>query len=71
MYQSGRGVQRDDVLAYMLFSLAVASGHKMAANNRVSIVQGLSLQQIDRVDSLTKLWRPGEPLPTDSEITRP
>ena len=68
MYQLGRGVPQDDVLAYMLFSLAAASGNKAAAGNRVSIVQGLSLKQIDKVNELTKIWRPGKPLPSDNEI---
>jgi TPR repeat protein len=68
MYQFGRGVPRDDVLAYMLFSLAASSGNKTAASDRGSIVQELSLKQIEKVNELTKMWKPGTSLPTRSEI---
>ncbi len=68
MYQFGRGVPRDDVLAYMLFSLAASLGNKAAASDRASIAQDLSLKQIERVSELAKIWKPGTSLPTRSDI---
>ncbi len=67
LYFSGRGVPRDDVLAYMLFNLAASSGDKTAASNRANMAQSLSLKQMEKAIELGKTWRPGTPLPTQSE----
>ena len=66
---SVKGVPQDTLLAYMLFSLAADQGNEAARGNRVNIVQGLSLKQIEKVSELARQWRPGKPLPTDNEIT--
>lgn len=68
LYLNGQGVPRDDVLAYMLFNLAASSGDKTAASNRTSLAQRLSLKQIEQANEFASMWRPGRPLPTDSEI---
>ena len=69
LYLNGRGVPRDAVLAYMLFSLAAASGDKVAADDRVSVVQGLSLKQIEKANELAKMWTPGTPLPRHGDVS--
>ena len=57
IYTSTAWVPRDAVLAYMLFSLAAASGNKAAADDRASVVQGLSLKQVERANELAKSGR--------------
>jgi uncharacterized protein len=68
LYLDGRGVPQDVVLAYFLFSVAASSGDKTAASNRTSIAQNLSANQIEKANELTKMWRPGTPLPTNSGV---
>ena len=68
LYLDGRGVPQDVVLAYFLFTVAAASGDKTAASNRTRVAQSLSPDQIEKANELTKVWRPGTTLPTNSGI---
>jgi hypothetical protein len=52
MYANGRGVPRDDVMAYALFNVAAASGHEEARNNRDRVLKELSSSQIQKGQSL-------------------
>ncbi|HEX9174097.1 MAG TPA: tetratricopeptide repeat protein [Telluria sp.] len=60
------GVPQDVVLAYMLYNLAAASGHQNATEQRAAIARQMTQEQIEEAQSLSRGWRPGTPLPTQS-----
>lgn len=67
MYCYGQaGMPQDKVLAYMLWNLAAASGNHNAVEQRASISRRMTPEQIEEAQSLSRLWKPGRPLPTSS-----
>ena len=60
------GMPQDMVIAYMLWNLAAASGHRNATEQRASVARQMSQDQIDEAQSLSRNWKPGTPLPTQS-----
>ncbi len=60
------GMPQDKVLAYMLWNLAAASGNANAAKQRAAIAARMTQEQIDEAQAMSRAWRPGVPLPTQS-----
>jgi TPR repeat protein len=67
MYRSHvAGLPQDVVLAYMLWNLAAASGHKNAVQQRGALTRQMSEEQIEEAQALSRNWKPGTALPTQS-----
>jgi TPR repeat protein len=67
MYMHGIGaVQRDNVIAYMLWNLAAASGNAEAQSLRTSAAKQMSARQIEEAQMLSTTWQLNKPLPTKS-----
>ena len=64
------GMPQDMVLAYMLWNLAATSGHANAAQQRAAIVEKMTAEQIDEGQALSRVWRPGTPLPASTRTGR-
>ena len=60
------GMPQDVVLAYMLWSLASAGGNANATEQRASIARQMTPEQIEEGQAMSRAWRPGTPLPTQS-----
>lgn len=60
------GMPQDVVIAYMLWNLAAASGHRNAIEQRNLITRQMSQEQIDEAQALSRNWKPGTALPTQS-----
>ncbi|GGY78504.1 tetratricopeptide repeat protein [Pseudoduganella plicata] len=60
------GVPQDNVLAYMLWNLAAASGNANAAEQRASVIKQMTEEQIEEGQALSAAWKPGKPLPRSS-----
>ncbi|MCA1245067.1 tetratricopeptide repeat protein [Massilia sp. MS-15] len=60
------GMPQDMVLAYMLWNLAAAGGNHNAVEQRAAISRQMTQEQIEEAQSLSRLWKPGRPLPTSS-----
>jgi hypothetical protein len=57
------GVPEDAVVAYMLWNLAAARGHRKAREQRDDLARHMTGQQIDEAQTRSRHWRPGMPLP--------
>ena len=57
-YAMGNGVPQDDVLAYMWFSLAGASGDEDAKTNRETVFKRMTPEQIAEAQKLSREWKP-------------
>jgi TPR repeat protein len=60
------GMPQDMVIAYMLWNLAAASGHHSATEQRAIIARQMTQEQIEEAQSLSRNWKPGTALPTQS-----
>ena len=60
------GMPQDVVLAYMLMNLAAAGGHRNAVEQRAGIARQMSQEQIEEAQALSRSWKPGTPLPSQS-----
>jgi len=65
------GMPQDVVIAYMLWNLAAASGHRNAGDQRASIARQMTQEQIDEAQALSRNWKPGTALPTQSHTGMP
>jgi TPR repeat protein len=60
------GMPQDVVLAYMLWNLAAANGNANAIEQRASVSKQMTQEQIEEGQAMSRGWRPGTPLPTQS-----
>lgn len=60
------GMPQDMVIAYMLWNLAAANGHRSATEQRAIIARQMTQEQIEEAQALSRTWKPGTPLPTQS-----
>jgi TPR repeat protein len=60
------GMPQDVVIAYMLWNLAAANGNTNATEQRASIARQMTQEQIEEAQAMSRSWRPGTPLPTQS-----
>ena len=57
MYHSGRGVPRDEVLAYMWMLLAARGGDAQAQAGRELAVHRLNDEQVARANDMARRWQ--------------
>jgi len=60
------GMPQDNVIAYMLWNLAAASGSMNAAEQRSAVTRVMTAEQVEEGQALSAAWRPGMPLPQKS-----
>ena len=60
------GMPQDMVIAYMLWNLAAANGHRSATEQRAMVAREMTQDQIEEAQALSRTWKPGTPLPTQS-----
>jgi TPR repeat protein len=60
------GMPQDVVIAYMLWNLAAANGNRNATEQRASVARQMTQEQIEEAQAMSRVWRPGSPLPTQS-----
>ena len=65
MYADGRGVDRDDVAAYMWLNLAAAqltgAQRDIAVNTRVRVASQMSRSELGEAQRLAREWTPTAP----------
>ena len=54
MYEAGRGLQMDKVMAYVWYDVAVANGHKKAHRNRYNAEAELNEAELKKARALSK-----------------
>ena len=54
MYEAGTGVQRDYIMAFVWYDLAVTNGHKKARRNRNSVESKLDEDELKKAQTLSK-----------------
>ena len=57
-YESGQGVPKDFVLAYMWFNLAATDKWESAAQDRDRLARKMSREQVAQAQELTQKWKP-------------
>jgi TPR repeat protein len=60
------GVPGDPVIAYMLWNLAAANGNHNAVGQRAAIARQMTQAQIEEAQALSRTWKVGTSLPTQS-----
>jgi TPR repeat protein len=60
------GMPQDVVIAYMLWNLAAAGGNRSATEQRAIVARQMSEEQVEEAQALSRNWKPGTPLPTQS-----
>ena len=61
------GVPGDPVIAYMLWNLAAAGGNHNAVGQRAAIAKTMTQEQIEEAQALSRTWKVGTSLPTQSK----
>lgn len=61
------GVPGDPVIAYMLWNLAAAGGNHNAVGQRAAIAKQMTQAQIEEAQALSRTWKVGTALPTQSK----
>jgi TPR repeat protein len=61
------GVPGDPVIAYMLWNLAAAGGNHNAVGQRAAIAKTMTQEQIEEAQALSRTWKVGTALPTQSK----
>ena len=54
MYEAGKGVRRDYVMAFVWYDLAVTNGHKKAHRNRNSVQSKLDQEELKKARALSQ-----------------
>ena len=54
MYEAGKGVQRDYIMAFVWYDLAVTNGHKKAHRNRNSVQSKLDKDELKKAQALSQ-----------------
>ena len=54
MYEAGKGVQRDYIMAFVWYDLAVTNGHKKAHRNRNSVESKLDEEELKKARALSQ-----------------
>jgi TPR repeat protein len=60
MYDNGRGVPQDVILAYMWFELSAQQGNESAVRSRDDISQRMSATQRADAQKLAREWKSGQ-----------
>ena len=67
MYQEGKGVAKDPVLAHMLYGLSGKEGNLAALNSQKTLAAKMSQVQVKEANELAKNWKKGTVLPAKSK----
>ena len=54
MYEAGKGVRRDYIMAFVWYDLAVTNGHKKAHRNRNNVESKLNEDELKKARALSK-----------------
>ena len=54
MYEAGKGVQRDYIMAFVWYDLAVTNGHKKAHRNRNNVESKLDEDELKKAQALSQ-----------------
>jgi TPR repeat protein len=54
MYEAGKGVRRDYIMAFVWYDLAVTNGHKKAGRNRNSVKSKLDENELKKARALSQ-----------------
>ena len=54
MYEAGKGVRRDYIMAFVWYDLAVTNGHKKAHRNRNNVESNLNEDELKRARALSQ-----------------
>ena len=54
MYEAGKGVRRDYIMAFVWYGLAVTNGHKKAHRNRNSVESKLNEDELKKAQALSQ-----------------
>ena len=54
MYEAGKGVRRDYIMAFVWYDVAVANGHKKAHRNRYSVESKLDEDELKKARALSQ-----------------
>ena len=54
MYESGKGVHRDNIMAFVWYDVAIANGHKRVHRNRNSAESKLDEDELKKAQALSK-----------------
>ena len=54
MYEAGKGVRRDYIMAFVWYDVAVANGHKKAHRNRNSVESKLDEEELKKARALSQ-----------------
>ena len=54
MYEAGKGVRRDYIMAFVWYDLAVTNGHKKAHRNRNSVESKLDEDELKKAQALSQ-----------------
>ena len=54
MYEAGKGLRRDYIMAFVWYDVAVANGHKKAHRNRNSAESKLDEDELKKAQALSK-----------------
>ena len=54
MYEAGKGVQKDYIMAFVWYDLAVTNGHKKAHRNRNSVQSKLDEEELKKARALSQ-----------------
>lgn len=60
------GMPQDMVVAYMLWNLSAANGNANAAEQRAAVAKQMTQEQIEEAQAMSRNWKPGTALPTQS-----
>ena len=58
MYDKGKGVPQDYVLAHMWWNIAGSNGYKNAVENRNTVEKKMTKQQIEKAQEMARNWKP-------------
>lgn len=61
-YKNGRGVEKDNVLAYAWYNIAASGGNEIAKYNLAGMESLISPEELREAQALSREWEPGKPL---------
>jgi hypothetical protein len=67
LYRNGLGVKRDDVIAYVLWSLAVNAGIFAPTADIEVLDETMTTKQREEAHQIISSWKPGTRLPLRSQ----
>lgn len=66
-YRDGKGVRKDQVLAYAIYGLSAKSGNNAALESQRALAAKLTPAQIDEAKALVSSWKKGSHLPEETK----